>query len=338
VDLSIGTPVDPVPPGVRAALTAAADSPGYPQTAGTPQLREAAARWLARRHGVSVDPGAVLPVIGTKEIIASLPALLGCGTGDTVVYPELAYPTYEIGARLAGARAVAADGLASLGPERVRLVWVNSPANPTGRVLPAAHLRKMADWARERDAVLASDECYLDLAWDAEPVSVLHPGVSGGSAHGLLAVYSLSKRSNLAGYRAGFLTGDPALVAELLEVRRHAGLMMPAPVQAAMVAALDDDTDAAQQRARYAARRVRLRAALEQAGWLIEHSEAGLYLWATRPGADCWASVEALAGAGILVAPGEFYGPAGHSHIRVALTATDERTDAAVGRLARLGQ
>jgi succinyldiaminopimelate transaminase len=337
VDLSIGTPVDPVPPRVRAALTAAADSPGYPQTAGTPQLREAAARWLARRHGVSVDPGAVLPVIGTKEIIASLPALLGCGTGDTVVYPELAYPTYEIGARLAGARAVAADGLASLGPERVRLVWVNSPANPTGRVLPAAHLRKMADWARERDAVLASDECYLDLAWDAEPVSVLHPGVSGGSAHGLLAVYSLSKRSNLAGYRAGFLTGDPALVAELLEVRRHAGLMMPAPVQAAMVAALDDDTDAEQQRARYAARRVRLRAALEQAGWLIEHSEAGLYLWATRPGADCWASVEALAGAGILVAPGEFYGPAGRSHIRVALTATDERVDAAAGRLARLG-
>jgi succinyldiaminopimelate transaminase len=334
VDLSIGTRVAPVPPWGRAALTAAADSPGYPQTAGTPQLREAAARWLARRHGVSTEPDAVLPVIGTKEVIASLPAMLGCGAGDTVVYPELAYPTYEIGARLAGARAVAADGLASLGPERVRLVWVNSPANPTGRVLPAAHLRKMADWARDRDAVLASDECYLDLAWDADPVSVLHPGVSGGSARGLLAVYSLSKRSNLAGYRAGFLTGDPALVAELLKVRRHAGLMMPAPVQAAMVAALDDDTDAEQQRARYAARRVRLRAALEQAGWTIEHSEAGLYLWATRPGMDCWGSAGMLAGAGILVAPGEFYGPAGRSHIRVALTATDERIDAAAGRLA----
>jgi len=261
VDLSIGTPVDPVPPLVRAALTAAADSPGYPPTAGTPQLREAAARWLARRHGVCVDPGAVLPVIGTKEIIASLPALLGCGAGETVVYPELAYPTYEAGARLAGARAVAADGLASLGPERVRLIWVNSPANPTGRVLPAAHLRKMADWARERDAVLASDECYLDLAWDAEPVSVLHPGVSGGSADRLLAVYSLSKRSNLAGYRAGFLTGDPALVAELHEVRRHAGLMVPAPVQAAMAAALGDDAHADEQRARYAARRGRLRRA-----------------------------------------------------------------------------
>jgi succinyldiaminopimelate transaminase len=284
-----------------------------------------------------VEPGAVLPVIGTKEFIASLPALLGCGAGDTVVYPELAYPTYEIGARLSGARAVAADGLASLGPEPVTLVWVNSPANPTGRVLPAAHLRKMADWARERGAVLASDECYLDLAWDAGPVSVLHPEVSGGSAERLLAVYSLSKRSNLAGYRAGFVTGDPALVAELLEVRRHAGLIVPAPVQAAMVAALGDDAHAGEQRARYAARRGRLRAALERAGWLIEHSEAGLYLWASRPGLDCWGSVGALAAAGILVAPGEFYGPAGHGHIRVALTATDERIDAAAERLARLG-
>ena len=336
MDLSIGTPVDPVPAVVREALASAANSPGYPQTAGTPRLREAAAGWLARRHGVSVDPGAVLPVIGTKEIIASLPALLGCGPGDTVVYPELAYPTYEIGARLAGARAVAADGLAPLGPERVRLVWVNSPANPTGRVLPAAHLRKMADWARERDAVLASDECYLDLAWEAEPVSVLHPGVSGGSADRMLAVYSLSKRSNLAGYRAGFVTGDPALVAELREVRRHAGLMMPTPVQAAMAAALEDDSHALQQRARYAARRARLRAALEQAGWTIDHSEAGLYLWAARPGLDCWGAVGALAGTGILVAPGEFYGPAGGGHIRMALTATDERIDAAVGRLGAL--
>jgi succinyldiaminopimelate transaminase len=336
VDLSVGTPVDSVPRVVREALTAGADSPGYPVTHGTARLRDAAAGWLARRHGVSVDPGAVLPVIGTKEFIASLPALLGCGPGDTVAYPELAYPTYAIGALLAGAQPAAADGLASLGPRRVRLVWVNSPANPTGRVLPAAHLRKMVGWARERDAVLASDECYLDLAWDAEPVSVLHPDVSDGPAR-LLAVYSLSKRSNMAGYRAGFVAGDPALVAELLEVRRHAGLMMPAPVQAAMVAALEDDAHADEQRARYAARRATLRAALESAGWAIEHSEAGLYLWASKPGLDCWGSVGALAGAGILVAPGEFYGPAGKNHIRVALTATDERIGAAADRLARLG-
>jgi succinyldiaminopimelate transaminase len=336
VDLSVGTPVDPVPAVVRAALTAGADSPGYPTASGTARLREAAAGWLARRHGASVDPGAVLPVIGTKEFIASLPTLLGCGPGDTVAYPELAYPTYDIGARLAGARPAAADGLASLGPERVALVWVNSPANPTGRVLPAAHLRKMVTWARERAAVLASDECYLDLAWEAEPVSVLHPEVSGGSAQGLLGVFSLSKRSNMAGYRAGFVAGDPALVAALLEVRRHAGLMMPAPVQAAMVAALDDDAHADEQRARYAARRAVLRTALASAGWVIEHSEAGLYLWATKPGLDCWASVGALAGAGILVAPGEFYGPRGKDYVRVALTATDERIDAAVARLRQL--
>ncbi len=336
VDLSVGTPVDPVPPVVRDALVAAADSPGYPATHGTAELREAAAGWLARRHGVRVHPAAVLPVIGTKEFIAGLPALLGCGPGDTVVHPELAYPTYDIGARLAGADPVASDGLAALGPRRVRLVWVNSPANPTGRVLPTPHLRKMADWARERGAVLASDECYLELAWDAEPRSVLHPDVCGGSHRGLLAVHSLSKRSNLAGYRAGFVTGDPELVAALLEIRRHAGFMLPAPVQAAMTAALADDEHAAAQRARYQARRERLRTALTAAGWQIEHSEAGLYLWATRPGLDCWGSVQALAGAGILVAPGEFYGPAGRRHVRVALTATDERIGAAVTRLATL--
>jgi succinyldiaminopimelate transaminase len=337
VDLSVGTPVDPVPPVVCAALAEGADAPGYPLTHGTPQLREAAAGWLARRHGVSVDPASVLPVIGTKEFIASLPTLLGCGAGDTVVCPELAYPSYDIGARLAGARAVASDGLASLGPRRVRLVWVNSPANPTGRVLPAPHLRKMADWARERGAVLASDECYLELGWDSQPVSVLHPEVSGGEPAGLLAVYSLSKRSNMAGYRAGFVTGDPGLVADLLEIRRHTGMMLPAPVQAAMTAALADDAHADAQRTRYAARRAKLWAALAAAGWAIEHSEAGLYLWASREGLDCWGSVGLLADAGILVAPGEFYGTAGQRHIRVALTATDERVDAAVARLASLG-
>ncbi len=336
MDLSVGTPVDPVPAVARAALAAAADSPGYPATHGTARVREAAAGWLARRHGVQVDPVSVLPVLGTKEFIAGLPALLGCGPGDTVVHPELAYPTYDIGARLAGAQPVAADGTASLGPARVALVWVNSPANPTGRVLPTAHLRKMTDWARERGAVLAADECYLELGWEAEPRSVLHPEVCGGSHRGLLAVHSLSKRSNLAGYRAGFVTGDPALVAELLEIRRHAGFMMPAPVQAAMAAVLADDGHADEQRERYRGRRERLGTALSAAGWVIEHSEAGLYLWATRPGLDCWGSVQALADVGILAAPGEFYGPAGRQHVRVALTATDERIDAAVTRLASL--
>jgi succinyldiaminopimelate transaminase len=336
VDLSIGAPVDPVPEAVQAALAAAADAPGYPLTRGTPQLREAAAGWLARRHEVPASPDAVLPVIGTKEFIAWLPTMLGCGPGDTVVYPALAYPTYDAGVRLAGAEALAADGLVEVGPGPVRLVWVNSPSNPTGQVLPPGHLRKMVDWARERGTVLASDECYIEQGWDAQPVSVLHPDVCGGRHDGLLAVHSLSKRSNMAGYRAGFVTGDPALISDLHEIGRHAGMIVPAPVQAAMTAALGDDKHADEQRSRYLTRRTALRPALEAAGWTIDHSEAGLYLWASRPGSDGWESAGILAEAGVLVSPGELYGPAGARHIRVALTATDERIAAAIARLTAL--
>jgi succinyldiaminopimelate transaminase len=336
VDLSVGTPVDPVPQLIQDALAAGANSPGYPATWGTAALREAAAGWLARDHGVTVHPDAVLPVIGTKELVAWLPSLLGCGPGDAVIHPELAYPTYDVGARLAGARPVQAGEPAGGDDEHVRLVWLNSPANPTGEVMPAAALRDAIAAAREQGAVLASDECYIGLAWDAEPLSVLHPSVSGGSHDGLLAVHSLSKRSNLAGYRAGFVTGDPELVAALLETRKHAGMLVPGPVQAAMTAALNDDAHAREQRERYAARRARLRPALEAAGWQVSHSQAGLYLWAQHPGYDCWGSVEVLSQAGILVAPGDFYGPAGTDHIRVALTATDERIEAAAKRLAAL--
>jgi len=337
VDLSMGAPVDPVPDLIRDALAEAANAPGYPLTRGTERLRSAAAGWLARGHGVAVSPEDVLPVIGTKEFIAWLPVMLGLGPGDVVVHPALAYPTYDIGARLAGATTVAADSLLSAGPARVRLVWVNSPSNPTGRVLPVEHLRKVVEWARERGAVVASDECYISLGWEVPPLSVLHPDVCGTSRAGVLAVHSLSKRSNLAGYRAGFVTGDPALVAELLALRRQAGMMVPDPVQAAMTAALEDDAHALAQRQRYAARRSVLRAALAGAGWTIDHSEAGLYLWATNPAHDCWSAGELLAAqCGILVTPGELYGPAGTRHIRVALTATDERIAAAARRLAAL--
>ncbi|GAA0949989.1 succinyldiaminopimelate transaminase [Nonomuraea longicatena] len=329
VDLSIGTPVDPVPPLVRQALAGAADSPGYPYTHGTKELREAAAGWLARRHGVHVGQADVLPLIGSKEFVGWLPTYLGA---RSVVFPELAYPTYDVGARLAGAEARPADGLLALGPEHVDLVWVNSPGNPTGRVLPAEHLRKVVSWARERGTIVASDECYIGLGWEEEPVSVLHPDVCGGSHEGLLAVHSLSKRSNLAGYRAGFVTGDPVLVKRLLEIRKHAGMLMPAPVQAAMRAALDDDAHADAQRELYAARRALLRPALEAAGWRVDHSTAGLYLWASN-GESSWDQVQRLAETGILVAPGEFYGAAGGRHIRVAITATDERISAAVRRL-----
>jgi succinyldiaminopimelate transaminase len=336
VDLSIGTPVDPVPPLIQDALAAGANAPGYPLTAGTAELRSAAAGWLERCHDVRVDPASVLPVIGTKEFIAWLPVTLGLGPDDAVIYPALAYPTYDIGARLAGARPVASD-LLDNGPGAARLRWVNSPSNPTGRVLSAAALRDAVDWARDRGCVLASDECYLDLGWSVDPVSVLHPSVRGTSLDGVLAVFSLSKRSNLAGYRAGFVTGDPALISQLLLVRRQAGMIMPGPVQAAMTAALSDDAHAAEQKGRYGARREILAAGLTAAGFRIDHSEAGLYLWATRQGLDCWAACELLAAeCGILVGPGSMYGPAGAGHIRVALTATDERVAAAGQRLRAL--
>jgi succinyldiaminopimelate transaminase len=287
---------------------------------------------LRRRFGAAVPETAILPVIGTKEFVAWLPTLLGA---TSVGFPPLAYPTYDVGARLASARGVAVDALVALGPERLDLLWLNSPANPTGRVLPPEHLRKVADWARERGCVVASDECYADLWYDGEPpVSVLSPEVCGGSLDGLLAVHSLSKRSNLAGYRAGFVAGDPALIARLLGLRKHTGMMVPAPIQAAMAAALDDDEHVVAQRARYAARRALLWPALQAAGFVVDSGDAGLYLWATR-GEPCRRTVDDLAGLGILVAPGEFYGADGGEHVRIALTAPDERVAAAVARLSR---
>jgi succinyldiaminopimelate transaminase len=333
VDLSIGTPVDPTPDVVRRAMEAASDSPGYPQTIGRPETRQAAVDWLARRHAVTgLGPDGVLPVIGTKELVASLPMHLGLGPDDTVVVPELAYPTYAVGAALVGARTVATDSLTRLGPEHPALLWVNSPANPTGRVLPIAHLKKVVEWCRERGTLLVSDECYLECAWEAEPVSVLHPDVCGGSHDGILAVHSLSKRSNLAGYRCGFVAGDPAVVAELLAVRKNLGLIEPGPQQVAMAAALADDAHVAEQHARYRARRTTLKTALEGAGFRIDHSEGSLYLWSTRD-EGCWTTVSDLADLGILVAPGTFYGRSGARHVRVALTATDERVAAAAARL-----
>jgi succinyldiaminopimelate transaminase len=341
VDLSVGTPVDPTPAVARDALTAAADAPGYPQTIGTLALREAITSWFARRRGVpALGTDAVLPTIGSKESVALLPALLGLGEGDAVLHPRTAYPTYDVGARLAGATPFAVGPDPADWPD-AKLVWLNSPGNPDGHVLSARELATVVTWARERGAVVASDECYAELAWEGAAAadgvpSLLDPRVCGGDHTGLLVLYSLSKQSNLAGYRAALLAGDRALVSRLTEVRKHAGMMMPAPVQAAMAAALADDAHVAEQRERYRARREVLLEAATAAGMVHDPlSVAGLYLWvraATRA-ATSWELVDALAHRGILVAPGTFYGPDGDGYVRIALTATDERVAEAARRL-----
>lgn len=336
-DLSVGTPVDHAPELARRVLAEAADAHGYPTTIGTPELRDAMVTYMTERWGArDLGHDGVLPVIGTKELVAWLPTQLGLGPQDVVVVPATAYPTYEVGARLVGARVVAATDLESartqLGDERPSLVWINSPSNPTGEILDPATLRSWVEWAREVGALLASDECYGEFGWEAEPWSVLHPDVCGDDHRGLLACQSLSKRSNLAGYRAGFVAGDPEVVGDLLALRKHGGLMMPGPVQAAMAALLVDHRHVVAQRERYLARRAVLRPALEAAGYRIDHSEGSLYLWATRD-EDSRATLARLAGLGILVAPGDFYGQAGSRHVRIALTATDERIAEAARRL-----
>ena len=337
VDLSIGSPVDPTPAVVAQALTEATDAHAYPQTAGTPRLREAIAEWFARRrHVPGLTADHVLPTVGSKELVALLPLLLNLGPGDVVVHPRAAYPTYEVGARLVGATAVAADDPAEW-PAGTRLVWLNSPGNPDGRVLDHDDLRAAVVRAREVGAVIACDECYAELGWDGrwsgEPIpSILDPRVIEGDPAGVLSVYSLSKQSNLAGYRAAFLAGDPALVARLLTARKHLGLMLPAPVQAAAAAALADDAHVAEQKERYRRRRELLKPAVEAAGFRIDRSEGGLYLWATE-GRDAWESVGSLAERGILVGPGHFYGPHFPQHVRFSLTAIDERIAEAARRL-----
>ena len=336
LNLSIGSPVDPTPASVREALAAATDAHAYPATAGTVPLREAISEWFLRRRGVTVAPEAVLPTIGSKELVALLPFLLGLGEGDAVVFPRIAYPSYEMGAALVGAEAIAADDPAEW-PANTKLVWLNSPSNPDGRVLSIDRLREAVLRARELGAVIAGDECYAEFGWEApwdvERIpSILDPRVLGDDHTGVLSVYSLSKQSNLAGYRAALVAGDPAIIEQLLTVRKHAGLMQPAPVQAAMVAALGDEAHVAEQLERYRARRGVLRPALEAAGFRIEGSEAGLYLWATRD-EDAWQSVARFAELGIVVGPGVFYGDHSPQHVRLALTASDDDIAQAAARI-----
>ncbi|MDR2372703.1 MAG: succinyldiaminopimelate transaminase [Bifidobacteriaceae bacterium] len=343
IDLSVGTPVDPTPPLIQDALAGAADSPGYPPTIGTAALRRAVVDHYAAARGVTgLAPEGVLATLGSKELIASLASALGLGPGDAVAHPTVAYPTYDVGARLAGARPVPADSPGQVPDElgaRVKLVWLNSPANPDGRVAGVADLAAWVEWARARGAVVAADECYAALAWDepwasAGVPSLLDARVGGGSLDGLLALGSLSKQSNAAGYRAAWVAGDPALIGRLAALRKHMGMMPPGPVQAAMAAALADRSHVARQRETYRRRRRVLLDGIGQAGYLVEGSGAGLYLWFTTPDRqDCWRTVADLASLGILVAPGAFYGAGGAAFVRMALTGSDAAVAEAAARL-----
>ena len=337
VDLSIGSPGDPTPEVIQQALDNASNAPGYPSTAGTLEFRQAVVDWFARRRGVSgLNAAQVMPTIGSKEFISWLPLMLGLGAGDVVVQPEVAYTAYAVGAALCGAEIVSQDDPA-LWPSNAKLIWLNSPGNPDGRVLDVDFLRSAVDRAREIGALLASDECYAELGWSGSWAteripSILDPRVIGDDLSGVIAVYSLSKQSNLAGYRAAFAVGEESLVSALVNLRMHAGMMSPWPVQQAMIAALGDDAHVAHQRGLYRARRDVLLPAVREYGFEVSHSEAGLYLWATL-GEDCWATVERMASLGIVVVPGSFYGNPNSKFVRFSITATDAAIAEGAARL-----
>ncbi|MGD9793692.1 MAG: aminotransferase class I/II-fold pyridoxal phosphate-dependent enzyme [Acidimicrobiia bacterium] len=337
VDLSVGTPCDPPPAAVLAALAGSNSERGYPPSVGTVALRSAAARWIDRRFGVAVDVNDIAACIGTKEFVATLPQWLKLRTPerDTVLYPEVAYPTYEMGAVLAGCRAVAVpvdekfrmriDAISVADANRALCLWVNSPGNPAGNL---DDLGAAAAFGRRHGVPVFSDECYAEFTWDDVPRSILQHGTDG-----VIAVHSLSKRSNLAGVRVGFYAGDHALVHYLSEVRKHVGLMVPGPAQAAGVAALDDDAHVAEQRERYRNRLLRCADILQRwSGTPIDMPSGGFYLW--LPTDDAWGFTERLAAeGGALVSPGEFYGMAGAGRVRVAVVQPDDRIDLVATRL-----
>ncbi len=349
IDTSVGTPVDPMPEVVvRALVDTAALATGYPQSIGSPHFREAAAAWIHRRFAVEVDPAAVLACVGTKEVVAGLPRLLSLRTPDrdTVLYPAVSYPTYAMGATLAGLRAVPIpvdadwhldlDAVDAADADRALIVWLNDPANPTGAAASSERMARTVEWARGRGAIVASDECYAEFTYDAGGAPAPPVTALGHGDDGILAVHSLSKRSNMAGLRAGFLAGDPDLIGYLGEVRRHAGMMVPAPVQAAAAAALGDDAHVDLQRARYADRRARLVPALEALGLHHDGGPSAFYLWLRDHGDDTndgWGVAALLARRGIVVAPGDLYGAPGVRHARLALCIPDARLGLALERL-----
>lgn len=325
IDLSQGTPVDSTPELIQSALKESSDSPRYPVTAGTKELQDAIRKWAIEHLGASGDFD-VLPIIGSKELVAWLPTIM---QSQKVIYPNIAYPTYLVGALLAKAQPIAVDIDANTWPA-ADFAWVNTPSNPTGRVHSESELRATVKWARENGATLVCDECYIDFGDKETPTSLLR--YTDGDNRNILVVHSLSKRSSMAGYRGAFLIGDTKLISQIREIRKHAGMMVPLPIQNAMVAALSDETHVDEQRDRYNARRAVLAPALIAAGFKIEETAAGLYIWCTRS-EDCWKSVEWLANLGIVATPGSFYGELGASHIRIAMTATDAQISDAAARI-----
>jgi succinyldiaminopimelate transaminase len=337
VDLSVGTPCDPPPAAVVAALSSSNTERGYPASIGSEALRSAISRWIDRRFDVAIAPIDIAACIGTKEFVATTPQFLRLRQPerDTVLYPTYAYPTYEMGAIFAGCRPVPvahhADGsldLASIDPAdaaRALCLWVNSPSNPTGAL---DDLGAAAAWGRANDVIVLSDECYCEFTWDRPMSSILQHG-----ADGVLAVHSLSKRSNLAGVRVGFYAGDHDLVHYLQEVRKHAGMMVPGPAQAAGVIALDDDAHVVEQRDRYR-RRLELMSDVVTAwsGIKVPLPAGGFYLWADV--GDGWAFADRLAtDGGALVSPGEFYGTASARFARIAVVQPDDRIALVASRL-----
>jgi aspartate/methionine/tyrosine aminotransferase len=341
VDCSVGTPCDPPPAAVHAAMAGSDADRGYPPASGSAAYRRAAADWVSRRFGVTVDPDRqVAACVGTKEMVASTAHYLRLRTPerDTVLYPEVSYPTYAMGALLAGCRAVAVVERPGGGPDlaavaagdaaRALLLWTNSPSNPTGRLTDH---EEVAAWARRRGIPVFSDECYAEFTWEGRPRSLLETGTEGA-----VAVHSLSKRSNLAGARAGFFAGDAELVGYLADVRRHAGLMVPGPTQDAAVVAWDDDGHVDEQRARYLDRLGFLAATLSESVCPAALPDGAFYLWVAVPPAvgDGWDLAALLARrAGLLVSPGEFYGPAGAGSVRVAAVQPMDRLGLVASRL-----
>ncbi|MFM8842656.1 MAG: succinyldiaminopimelate transaminase, partial [Actinomycetota bacterium] len=327
IDLSQGTPVDPTPEFIQSALAENSNSPSYPVTTGSPDLRAALKAYCASYLGAEGDFD-VLPTIGSKELVAQLPFLL---QAKKILIPEIAYPTYRVGGILAGAD-VAEVGIdaTTWSTSGIDMAWVNSPSNPTGRVHSPKELEAVLEWSRISGAVIASDECYLPFPDKEQGISIL--SLTSGHNTNVLAVHSLSKRSNMAGYRGAFVAGDPILISQLLEIRKHMGMMVPLPIQKAVSIAVTDESHVVEQAERYRARRRILSDVLKKTGFTIEHSDAGLYLWCTRNESD-WSTVEWFADRGIIVTPGRFYGEKGNRHVRIALTATDAQISDAAERI-----